>query len=255
MKERVVSFISRLELFSPLLGRILGVRVRLHYTWLLAVVFITAAVITQFSTDYSLRYRIILGVAASVLFFFGIITREFVLNFIAVNRGITVKRVTLFAFGAVHEVSKESSRPSLDLLLAVIGMLVNVLIAGIFFIIYTAFAGTGHIVVNVLVQWLAFIYLMLTLFHLVPAFPLDMGRILRALLWKLTGNYEKVTRISGWIGWVFGVLVAAGGVWFLVRTQELFTGVFLVCTGLILQNAATHSRRDLSPGGSEESRK
>ncbi len=250
MKERIPSFFRRSELVVPYLSRILGVRVRLHYTWLLAFASITAAVITQFSTDYSLRYRIILGIAASVLFFFGITTREFVLNFIAVNRGIAVKRVTLFAFGAVHEVNKESSCPSLDLLLAVSGMLINVMIAGVFFIIYTAFAATGHIVINVLIQWLAFIYLMLTFFHLVPGFPLDMGRVLRALLWKLTGNYEKVTRISGWIGWVFGVIVAAGGVWLLVRTQEWFTGVFLLFTGLILQNAATHSRRDLSPGDS-----
>ena len=252
MKERFLSFFRRTGLGVPYLSRILGVRVRLHYTWLLAFVFVTAAVITQFSTDYSLRYRIILGLAASVLFFLGIITREFILNFIAINRGITVKRVTLFAFGAVREVDKESTRPSVDLLLAVIGMLINLVIAGIFFVIYTAFAATGHIVINVLVQWLAFIYLMLTFFHLIPGFPLDMGRVLRALLWKLTGNYEKMTRISGWLGWIFGVIVAAGGVWLLVRTEEWFTGVFLLCIGLILQNAATHSRRNLSPGYSEE---
>ncbi len=245
MWERVVSFFRRREFGESYLGRIFGVRVRLHYTWLPAVVFITAAVVTQFSTDYPFWMRVMLGIAASVLFFFAILTREFIINFIAVHKGITVKRVTLFALGGVSEVDRESTRPSLDLLLAVTGMLSNLVIAGIFLILYTALARTGDILVNVLVQWLAFICFMLAIFHFIPGFPLDAGRVLRALLWRATGNYERMTRITGWVGWGAGVVIAIGGVWILVTSQEWFSGVFLLSIGLVLQNAATHSRRNL----------
>ncbi|MFC2069675.1 hypothetical protein ACFLTB_00660 [Chloroflexota bacterium] len=245
MRARILSFFRRTDAGAPHLGRIAGVRVRLHYTWLLAVVFITAAVVTQFSTDYPLWQRIMLGVAASVLFFLAIIIREFVINLIAINNGVAVKRVTLFAFGGVQEVDETSTRPSLDILLAVVGMLTNLVIAGIFLILYTALARSGSIVVHVLIQWLAFICFMLTLFHFVPGFPLDAGRILRALLWKATGNYERMTCITGWVGWSIGLISAIGGIYIMVTSQEWFSGALLLSAGLILQNAVTHSRRQL----------
>ncbi|MFC1920502.1 hypothetical protein ACFLYQ_02115 [Chloroflexota bacterium] len=246
MKEGILSFFRRIEAGSPHLGQIAGVRVRLHYTWLLAVVAITAAVVTQFSTDYLLWQRILLGVAASVLFFLSIITRESVLNIITIKKGINVRRITLFALGGVQDVNEETTSPSLDIMLAVTGMLTNLVIAGLFLILYTLLARNGSIVVHVLIQWLAFICFMLTLIHFVPAYPLDAGRILRALLWKATGNYRKMTRITGWVGWGIGIISAIVGIYLMVASQEWFSGVFLLCVGLILQNAATHGRRQLA---------
>ena len=223
-----------------------GVRIRLHYTWLVVVVLVAAAVVTQFSTDYPLWHRITMGVAASVLFFLAIIIRECVVNFIAIRRGVTVRKVTLFAIGGVQDVDESTMSPSLDILLAVAGMLINLVVAGIFYIVYTALVRSGSIVVHVLVQWLAFICLMLLFLHFVPVYPLDTGRILRALLWKVTGNYKKVTRITGWIGWCVGLASAIGGVYILVVSQEWFTGGLFLFVGLILQNAVTHSRRQLA---------
>ncbi|MFC1901030.1 hypothetical protein ACFLYN_05500 [Chloroflexota bacterium] len=246
MKERVVFHFKRIEAGMPYIHLTIGVRIRLHYTWLVVVVLITAAVVTQFSTDYPLWLRIMLGVAASVLYFLAIIIREFVINFLAINKGIVVRRVTLFAIGGVQDVDETSTRPSLDILLAVTGMLTNLVIAGIFYFIYTALVRSGSIVVHVLIQWLAFISLMLVFLHFVPGFPLDMGRILRALLWKATGNYRKMTRITGWIGWSIGLISSLGGIYIMVISQEWFTGVLFLFVGLILQNAVTHSRRQLT---------
>jgi len=243
MMKRALSFFRKIKDKEPDVGRIAGVRVRLHYSWLLAVVFITAAVVTQFSTDYPMWLRITLGVASSVLFFFAVLTREFVLNFIATQKGVTVRRITLFPVGGVQDVDKTSINFSLDILLAVAGMLTNLIIAGVFLILYTALVRSGSIVVHVLVQWLAFICFMLAVLHFFPGFPLDAGRVLRALLWKATGNYEKMTRIAGWIGWSIGLTGFFYGIYITMTSQEWFTGFLLIFASLILQNAATHSRR------------
>ncbi len=227
----------------PHLGRILGVRIRLHYTWFVGVVLITATLVTQFSEFYPLWQKLMLGVAASLLFFVAVTIREFVLSVIATTKGIPVNSVILFVFGGLPQIAKESILPGLELLLAVAGMLSNLIIAGVFYVVYLGLAQTGGIIIDVLVQWLAFIYFMLALFHFVPGFPLDGGRFLRALLWKTTGNYEGVTRIANWSGWGIGLIFTIAGILVLITSQQWFVAVLLAFPGLVLQNAATHSRR------------
>jgi len=227
-------------------GRFFGIHIRIHYTWIVAIPLITLAVVTQFSTEYgTLPLRIAFGVSASILFFFAILLRELVLNLIAVSKGATVRSVTLFAFGGLSQVDKDSTMPAKELLLAVAGMLYNLIIAGAFFVAYAVLAQHHQLVVDVLLQWLAFICLMLALFHLLPGFPLDGGKILRALLWQLWDNYDRATRIAGWVGWIIGMLLTIAGILLLFLAQERFTGVFLISVGLILQNASTHSRRQI----------
>jgi len=235
---------------TPKLGRILGVRIRLHYTWFAAIILIAAAVVTQFSEAYPLWQRIILGIAAGLLFFTAISIREFVLSFMAAIKGVPVKSVTLFIFGGVSQITKEATSPSFEMLAAVVGLLSNLIIAGIFYVAYIILAHTGSIIIDVLVQWLAFIYFMLALFHFIPGFPLDGGRVLRALLWKATGNYEQVTRIASWIGWGIGLIFTIGGILLLIITHQWFVGILLAFPGLVLQNAATHSRRQAEKHGS-----
>lgn len=225
-------------------GRFFRIRMRIHYTWILAIILITLAVSTQFSTEhYSLSSRIMFGGAASVLFFFAILIREFLLSLIAINKGIAVESVTIFAFGGLMQVDQETTTPAHELLLAVAGMLCNLIIAGILFIAYTVLKQTGQMVTDVLLQWLAFLCFMLTLFHIIPGFPLDGGRILRAILWKILHDSRRATLAASWTGWGIGLILTVGGILLLILTLERFTGVFLIAIGLILQNAATHGRR------------
>ena len=230
------------------LGRLLKVRYRIHYTWLFAVVLVPAAVITQFPPTYPLWQRAVLGIFASLMLFVAVAIRESVLGFIAVRKGIAVESVTLFVFGGMSQLDSETSSPSLELLLAACGQLLNIIIAGIFSIIYFVLKGSGNIMIEVLMQWMAFIWFMLVMLHFIPGFPLDGGRTLRVFLWRLTANYVKATRITSWLGWGFGLVMAAGGISLLVLTTELFTGIFLVVFGLLLQNAATNSRRRVLQG-------
>ena len=223
--------------------RLLRSPVRIHYTWILAFVLISWAVSTQFSTETPILLRITYGVAASVLFFLSILLRELVLLTIASYKGLLVERITLFAFGGLRQVNRETTTPSHELLLAVAGILCNLMITGIFYLAYVLISGTDETVIDVLLKWSAFLYFTLSLFHFIPAFPLDGGRILYVILWKALNNSRRTVRIASWIGWIIGLLIALGGIPFLVLTVEKFTGVFLIGIGLIIQNAATHSLR------------
>lgn len=225
------------------LRQVFRIHLRVHYTWLFAAVLLTAAIVTQFSTVYPLWQRLILGAAGTVLFFVVIVTREFILAVTSARKGMTINVITLFVFGGLHQVEKDTTIPDLELLQSALGQLFNLLTAGIFTAVYFLLVHTGNIIVDVLMQWLAFIWFMLAILHFVPGFPLDGGRALRALIWRLTGNYEKATRTAGWIGWTIGLLASMGGITLLVLAQEWFTGVLLVAVGLVLQNAATHGRR------------
>ena len=223
-------------------GRILGIRIRLHYTWAVAFVLITAVVVTQFPEAYPLWQRIVLGIAASLLFFIAVSIREFVLSVIALSKGIPVKRVTLFSFGGVSQIAKEATLPILELLVAAAGLLSNLIIAGMFYGAYLILVTAGSIIIAGLIQWLAFIYFMLALFHFIPGFPLDGGRVLRALLWRATEDYDRATHIASWTGRGIGLISITGGILALVAGQW-FVAILLAFMGWVLQSAAAQSRR------------
>ena len=227
----------------PRQGRIFGVTIRLHYSWVLAFALITAIMVTQFPEALPLWQRVILGLVTGLLFLISVSIRSFIISLVAINRGIAVKRITLFVFGGGAEISKEATRPILELLIAVTGLLSTLLLCGVFYGIYAILFNTGSVVAYVLIQWLSYILFMLFLFHLVPGFPLDGGMLLRALLWKVSGDYDRSTRIASLIGLTIGWLTIAGGILLLITEQQWFNGLTLVGIGWVLQSAAAQSRR------------
>jgi Zn-dependent protease len=227
----------------PHLDRILGVRLQLHRSWYLAFVLGIAIMVTQFPEAYPLWQRVAVGVAADILFLAAVSVREIVLSFLALHRGIPVKRVTLFVFGGVSPIAKEDTHPIIELLLAAAGLLANIIIAGIFYGVHSILVNTGSVLVDGLILWLAFMYFMVALFHFIPVFPLDGGRLLRVLLWKVTGDFDRATRIASWAGHWVGLLFIAGGILLLVLLRQWFNGLVLVFAGWVLQIAATQGRR------------
>lgn len=227
----------------PKMGRIFGVSVRLHYTWVLAFALITAIMVTQFPEALPLWQRIVLGLITSLLFLIAVSVRSFIISLVAINRGVTVRRITLFVFGGSTEISEEATHPILELLIAATGLLATLLLCGVFYGIYAIMFSMGSEVVYVVIQWLSYIFFMLFLFHLIPAFPLDAGMMLRALLWKVSGDYDRATSITSLIGWAIGWLSIAGGLLLLILEQEWLNGLTLVGVGWVLQSAATQSRR------------
>jgi CBS domain-containing protein len=228
---------------GPVINRMLGVRLRLHPTWAVAFILIIAMVVTQFPEAYPVWQRVILGVAASLLFFIAVGFREVILNFLAINRGIPLQRVTLFAIGGLPQIPKGDTRPLLELLMVTAGLLLNLIIAGILYAFHSALVNTANVLVDGIILWTTYLYFLLTLFHFIPVFPLDGGRLLRTLLWKLTGDYDQATNIASWAGQGFGLLLIAGGILLLVLSRQWFNGLILVFVGWVLYLAAVQSRR------------
>jgi Zn-dependent protease len=201
-------------------------------------------VATQFPEAYLLWRRLLLGVAASLIFGAAISIRQIALTFVLWRR-IPLKNVTLFVFGGVPAISKEATQPILEILLAMAGLLSTLIVVVLFYLVYIILITTGSVMMSGLIQWLTFISVMLTLFHFVPAFPLDGGRVLRAVLWRATGNYEQATRITSRIGQGVGVLLIAGGITLLIMSRGWFTGLVLAFVGWVLYIAAAQSNRQI----------
>jgi len=123
------------------------------------------------------------------------------------------------------------------------GLLINLVIAGILYAIHSALVNTTHVIINGIILWTAYLYFLLALFHFIPVFPLDGGRLLRTLLWKLTGDYDRSTNIASWAGQGFGLLLIAGGILLLVLSRQWFNGLILIFVGWVLYLAAVQSRR------------
>ena len=223
--------------------RILGIRIRLHYTWPIVSILLVILVVTQFPEAYPLWQRISLGIIASLIFFIAVSIREFIILFIAIRKGIPVKSVTLFVFGGVTQIPKEANRPTLELLVAVVGLLSNLAIAGMFYMVHLVLVFAGNVMIAGLIQWLAFIYFMLFLFHFIPGFPLDGGRLLRTLLWVTTGDYDRATHITGWVGRGIGLLSIVGGILAMILAHQWFIGLLLLFFGWPLENAAAQSHQ------------
>ncbi len=230
---------------SVKMGTFFRTKIRIHYTWLLVFLLIPWTVSTQYSTETSLVIRVVLGLVTSLLYFGTVFLREIALLMLAVYKGIVVKTVTIFAFGGLIQPDYDTASPSLEILLAVSGMLLNFLITGIFYFAHLFFLNIHQDMVVIPLKWLAFFYFTLSLFHFIPAFPLEGGRIFHGILWKTTDNIRRATRIAGFSGWIMGFLVMVGGILLAVFTTELFTGLFFAGLGLIIQNAATHGIRQM----------
>jgi len=225
------------------LGRVFGIPVRLHYTWFVAFALITLGLAFTLHGTYALWQNIIVGVSASLLLLASMSARELAHSYMAINRGISVKSVTLYVFGGVPRITEQDTRPIPELLVAVVGPLSSLMIAGIFYAVRSVLVGVESSMVAELIQWLFYFNIMMALFNLIPGFPLDGGRVFRAILWMISGDYGRATRIATLTGRGMGSLLILIGILALVFAGELFTGVALAVFGWFLENAAAASRR------------
>jgi len=138
------------------LGRVFGIPLRLHYTWFIIFALVTTSlVLYPFEQPYPIEQRIILGILASLLFFASIITHELAHSILAIRNNIPVKEITLFVFGGVSQITKEATRPRVELSIAIVGPLTSLVLAGIFYGLHLVLAGTQQILAASLMQWLA----------------------------------------------------------------------------------------------------
>lgn len=229
------------------IGRILGVQIALHPSWFVIAVIVTYLMAGgQLPASYpgwpQAVYWVV-GAAISVFFFGSVLAHELSHALVARRFGLKVRDITLFIFGGAASMEGDAKRPRDEALIAAAGPLTSLAIGG-------AMLGISLVVgppeVEAIVGWLGFINLTLGIFNLIPGFPMDGGRILRALLWKFRGDKNAATRNAAVVGRLFGYLLIAAGVFLIFQGSSPFNGVWLAMIGWFLSNAAESAVAQLS---------
>ena len=185
------------------LVKVLGIDIRIHYSWLLIFGVVSYWVYTDFrAAEYSQELSALLAVGASVALFLCILAHELAHSVVAVRSGIPVRSITLFVLGGVASISREAERPGTEVLMALAGPACSLAIGLACGAAWFATGGNDGEVsaYRDLLFWVASLNVMLGGFNLLPGFPMDGGRVLRAAIWRITGDYRRATRIASVVG-------------------------------------------------------
>lgn len=225
------------------IGRIAGVRIGLHPSWLVIAFLITYSLAAG---DLPVRFRgwepvlyWVVAAGVAILFFVSVLAHELSHALVARRYGIEVHDITLFVFGGAAMLEGEAKTPGQEALIAFAGPLSSLVIGGILI-------GLGYLLpqehVLALVGWLAVINLSLGAFNLLPGFPMDGGRILRALIWKVRGDPDVATRNAAGVGRFVGyILIGVGAV--MAFQGVLLGGIWLALIGWFIATAADATAR------------
>jgi Zn-dependent protease len=236
--------LGRYRLFS-----LFGFQVKVDLSWLLLALLISWSLAAGlFPTEYpglAKQAYAWMGIACAAGVFFSIVFHEFSHSLVARRFGIPIKGITLFIFGGVAEMEKEPPSPKSEFLMAIAGPLASFLLAFIFSgLVALAMAGAWSTPVIGVFDTLAYINFIVAVFNLVPAFPLDGGRMLRATLWNWKKDLRIATRISSRLGRGFGLALMILGV-FAVTQGNFIGGMWWFLIGIFLRGAASASYQQL----------
>lgn len=237
-------FGNRIKLFS-----LLGFDVKVDLSWLILFMLITWSLRSGFFPFYveglSSSTYWYMGIAGALGLFVSIVVHEFSHSLVARSFGIPMRGITLFIFGGVAEMSDEPPSARSEFLMAVAGPLSSV---GIGVFLYGLFrflpAGLVPLPVRGVFIYLAGINIILAVFNLLPAFPLDGGRVLRSLLWKWKNDLKWATAVASTIGSFFGLTLILFGI-FAVVNGDFITGMWWFLIGMFLRNAAQASYQQI----------
>ena len=227
-------------------GRVLGIPLKVHVSWFIVFVLITWSLGQEYFPAVlperpAWQYWG-LGAAAALLLFISVLVHELGHCVVAQRYRIPISQITLFIFGGMAQIKREAPTPKAEFLIAIAGPIVSALIALGFWAIAN-FPGSGSPLV-VLSEHLGVINLTLALFNLVPGYPLDGGRVLRAGLWAWSKNYHRATQHAARAGQVFAGLLMIGGFW-VVAKGGTASGLWFVLIGGFLYTAAMNSYRQV----------
>ncbi len=221
------------------IGQVAGIELLIDYSWLLIFALVTFSLAQQFAAGEGA-----LGVDAwfsaalvSLVFFASIVLHELGHSLTAQRLGIRVRSITLFLFGGVAELASEARRPREEIVVALAGPLVSVLL-GLAFLGLASGAGDEEGLARRGLGWLGRINLLLAAFNCVPGFPLDGGRVLRGILWSISGDFTRATRIAGACGAAFAWFLMGVGALGAVLRGQLVGGIWLLLIGWFLLSAA-----------------
>ncbi|GIW18313.1 site-2 protease family protein [Tepidiforma sp.] len=231
-------------------GTLLGIPLMVNPSWFLLAGLTTWFLATQFypAAFEGAPWWTHLGMAAASVaaFFASIVLHELAHSLVARWFRIPVKSITLFVFGGVAQITREAARPLQELLMALAGPLTSIALGGAFAGLWWLLGAQADRPIDYVLVWLAIMNAALGVFNLLPAFPMDGGRVFRALAWLVTGRHGLATALAAWTGRAFAWGLAGAGVLAMlgrdvVLANSLAGGAWLVLIGLFLENAARQS--------------
>ena len=202
------------------LGRIFGIQVGLHYSWFLIALLIVFSLSSQFHAthpEWGDTVIVALAILTGLLFFVSLLLHELAHSVFANSRGLPVREITLFALGGVSQIEKGAPTAKTEFWMAFVGPLTSAFI-GLLCIGARSITGGDATPTGAMLSWLGYINFALAAFNMVPGYPLDGGRILRAIIWWKTGDADRATRLASKGGQIVGILFIAYGV------MQFFTG-------------------------------
>ncbi len=231
------------------LFKLFGFEVKIDLSWLLLGVLVTWSLASGLFPHYFPNLSVVdywaMGVAGAIGLLFSIVFHELSHSLVARRYGLPITGITLFIFGGVAEMQDEPPSPKAEFLMAVAGPLSSIFLAGILYVSARALsAGTDAVAVVGVFYYLSYLNGILGIFNLVPAYPLDGGRMFRAILWHWKKNIHSATRIASSVGAGFGVALIIIGVISFIG-GNFVGGMWWFLIGLFLRSAANMSYRQL----------
>jgi Zn-dependent protease/predicted transcriptional regulator len=223
------------------LGRVFGIPIYVHPSWLIIFLLITTTLGRQFATqhpNWSQQQHWALGIITSIFFFASVLFHELSHSVVAKSYKLSVESITLFIFGGLARIVRDPSSAKQEFNIAIAGPLSSLFLAGCFWLV--ARTVSNHQLIFAAGTWLWQINLSLAVFNLVPGLPLDGGRILRGIAWGITGNFDRATKIASSTGRFFAYLLIFTGVW-LAFNGYWVQGIWTAFIGWFLLSAARES--------------
>jgi len=219
------------------LGRIRGIAIRVHWSWLFIFALVSwnlqAAVLPDLVPNWSEQVRWVASIAAALGFFVSVLLHELSHAFVALHYQMRVPSITLFVFGGVSNIDGEMRTPGQEFRIAIAGPATSIALGLLLGAVWLVLPGDGARIV----MYLAVVNVILGVFNLLPGFPLDGGRVLRAIIWASSGDLVKSTRIAAGSGTAVAWGMIALGIYTSLATRSL-TGLWYVLIGLFLKTAA-----------------
>jgi Zn-dependent protease len=221
-------------------GRVLGIPIGLDYSWFVIFGLLTWMLAgsyypAEFKDWPPLLYWIV-GAVTAIMLFVSVLLHELGHSVVALRYKIPLRSITLFLFGGVAQIGAEPPSAFAEFLIAIVGPLVSLVLAVLFYAVQPLVVGMEPLLG--LAKYLAYINLALVLFNLIPGYPLDGGRVFRAIVWAITGNMRRATLMAANVGRFFAFLFILTGVWQMF-SGNVGGGLWIAIIGWFLDNAAS----------------
>lgn len=230
------------------LFKVLGIQISVDYTWFAVFVLFSWSLASGY---FPFKYPglgpatyFFMGVASSLLLFVCVLIHEISHSYTANRLGLDIHEITLFIFGGVAQLTKEPEDPSTELKIAIAGPAASAVLAIIFLIVSRLIPEASFPVAKAIAAYLATINIVLLVFNMIPGFPLDGGRVFRALWWARTGDINAATRVASAIGKAFAVFLIALGL-LQIFVGNFTGGLWSVLIGIFVQQAAESGYRQV----------